>query len=61
MALVAICDLCGKPLAAEEARVFKVKELRVSWHERYWESIDVHNECMLKLLNGVRAERPETE
>ena len=30
MALIAVCDLCGKPIKESEARVFKVKELKLS-------------------------------
>ena len=56
MALIAVCDLCGKPIKESEARVFKVKELKLSWHERYWENIDVHNACMKKLLDSMRPE-----
>lgn len=60
MSLVAICDLCGRPLSADEARVFKIKELKISWHERGWENIDAHNECIRKLLQAAHSLTPPT-
>lgn len=61
MARIAICDLCGKPIDTDEPRIFKIKELKVSWHERYWEEIDAHNDCILKLLRNVHPENQQNE
>ena len=54
MSYIAVCDLCGKPLkdGLSSAR-FKVKKLNASWDEHWWQKIDVHEECVQKLLNGV--------
>lgn len=55
MAMQMMCDLCGKPIigSARNPRCFKVKELTTSWHEQWWQYIDVHDECVRKLLNAV--------
>ena len=55
MAMQMLCDLCGKPIIGSSGnpRCFKVKELTASWHERWWQYIDVHDECVRKLLNAV--------
>lgn len=48
-----ICDLCGKPLGYK-SRIFKVKEYKGLLDLGRWESIDVHDECLEKLLKAKR-------
>jgi len=48
------CDLCGKPLSDNESRNFKIKELKASWDEHWWQRIDAHVECVEKLLDSVK-------
>lgn len=59
--LVMLCDLCGKPID-EGRRHFKVKERKFSWYESWWcwENIDVHDECVKKLLEAVAEEKDES-
>ena len=47
------CDLCGKPMDSD-SRTFKIKELKVSWHEFWWERIDAHDECIKKLFDSKK-------
>ena len=58
--LVMLCDLCGKPID-EGRRHFKVKERRFSWGDSWWEEIDVHDECVKKLLEGVKQKEADTK
>lgn len=55
MAMQMICDLCGKPIigSSKNPRCFTVRELTASLHKRSWQDIDVHDECVRKLLNAV--------
>ena len=53
MAMVMNCDLCGKPISGQIPRCFKIKELKGSWHEQYWEFIDAHADCVRKLFNAT--------
>lgn len=46
-----ICDLCGKPLDYR-SRVFKVKEYKSFRDSWWWERIDVHDDCLEKLLKA---------
>lgn len=48
-----VCDLCGKPLDYK-SRNFKVKELKCLRDMCWWERIDVHDECLKKLLEAKR-------
>lgn len=57
--IIACCDLCGKPIN-EAGRHFKIKERKFSWHESWWENIDVHDECVKKLLEAVAEEKDES-
>ena len=55
MAYVLVCDLCGKPLTSEESSEhYKIKKLRFSWHESWWETIDIHKQCREKLFGLVK-------
>lgn len=60
---VKICDLCYKPLG-DECRLFKVKELKRVRTEagifRKWQTIDVHTDCLKKLLSA-KVNSQETE
>ncbi len=47
------CDLCGKPIDSD-SQTFKIKELKVSWNEFWWEQIDAHNECIKKLFDSKK-------
>lgn len=48
------CDLCGEPLLnIEKSRSFKIKELKFSWHESWWQRIDTHEECIKKLFDSL--------
>ena len=63
MALQLMCDLCGKPIESlQPARRFKVKERKgISCCDRFWwEEIDVHESCVIKLLTAKR-EKTESE
>ena len=46
-----VCDLCGKPMYSD-SRACKIKELKFSWHEFWWEKIDAHDECIKKLFDS---------
>lgn len=59
MATANICDICGKVISdCQRNRNFKVKEL-VSffsydgWKSNHWVNIDVHEECLDKLLQAA--------
>lgn len=57
MGQIVVCDLCGKKLTGGmEQRNFKVKELKSSWDALRWQRIDVHRECLEKLLEAVNSE-----
>ena len=48
-----VCDLCRKPLDYK-SRTFKIKELKCLREWCWWERIDVHDECLKKLLEAKR-------
>ena len=57
MALQLMCDLCGKPIEfVQAARRFKIKERKgVACYDRFWwEEIDAHESCVIKLLTAKR-------
>ncbi len=54
-----LCDLCGKPIKYD-GRLFKIKELKSSWHERYWMELLVHDECVKAIVAAAR-ERSEDD
>lgn len=58
MSTIVHCDLCGKPMT-DFSRTFKVKELKGSWYDFSWTTIDVHDACIKKLMDAVE-ERKET-
>lgn len=58
--IIACCDLCGKPIN-ETGRHFKVKERKFSWHESWWEYIDVHDDCVKELLKAIKQKESEEE
>lgn len=49
MSAVLVCDLCGKPLDGRSS-LFKVKRYSHIWE--LWEHIDVHDECIRKLMDA---------
>lgn len=55
-----LCDLCGKPIESG-GRLFKIKELKSSWHERYWVELLAHDECVKAVVLTYQAERGEDE
>ena len=52
-----LCDLCGKPIKSE-GRLFKIKELKSNWHERYWVELFAHDKCVKAIVAAAR-ERSE--
>ena len=50
------CDLCGKPIESD-CRAFKVKELKHSMYEIWWEKIDAHAECVKAVIDSVRKKK----
>ena len=55
-----ICDLCKKPLrSGGRAFKFKIKEEWCSWDDHGWNYIDVHEDCLKKLLNGTKENNDE--
>ena len=59
MGQIYICDLCKKPLADKPNHKYRIKRLDVLWDERFWTELDVHDECMEKLLDAVEKEGDE--
>ena len=55
------CDLCGKPLDSDKSRNFKIKELKVSWHESWWQRMDAHDECIKKLFDSKKKNNDSLE
>ena len=53
-----LCDLCGKPIKSA-GRLFKIKELKSSWHESYWVKLLAHDECVKAVVSAYQAERKE--
>lgn len=54
-----LCDLCGEPIKSE-GRLFKIKELKSSWHVGYWIELLAHDECVKAVAEAAR-ERSENE
>lgn len=61
MGTIHVCDLCGKPLPLDEGRFgsgykkYKIKERYPFGWEFRWETIEVHEECLRKLMNSASA------
>lgn len=50
------CDLCGKPIKDGEAwSRYKMKRLHFSFHESWWERIEVHNACLEYLYRKLES------
>lgn len=58
MSAVLICDLCGKPLDGRSS-IFKVKRYSHIWE--FWERIDVHDECIRKLMDAKKIGATDNE
>lgn len=55
MGVIHVCDLCGKPLGLDDyCKKYKIKEEWTSWWEHGWSTIEAHDECVRKLLDGVK-------
>lgn len=56
MGVIHVCDLCGKPLGLDGyKKKYKIKEETTSlWGEHGWVTIEAHDECVRKLLDGVK-------
>ena len=58
MATIKLCDLCGKPLDKAANTKYKVKREWESWPcDRGWETIEVHDECVFRLLSAVKEKK----
>ena len=61
MGAIHVCDLCGKPLPLDEGRfgsdykMYKIKERYPFGWEFRWKTIEVHEECLRKLMNSASA------
>ena len=54
------CDICGKEIVnPDTASEFKLKKLEHRWHERWWTSLAVHNECWVDLCKLIKQKREE--
>lgn len=53
-----LCDLCGKPIKSE-GRLFKIKEFKSSWHERYWINLLAHDECVKAIVAAAETVVPD--
>lgn len=64
MAYIKICDLCGQPIGDNEARKYRIKQLKhhfdyfdgMSWTS--WDEIDAHAECIDVLFNKAKEPTP---
>ena len=54
------CDICGKELTKPD-KIFeaKIKKLVYSWHECWWEKLDVHEECWKDLCEIIKQRQEE--
>lgn len=48
------CDICGKEITnRSEASEFKLKKRVYSWHESWWERLNVHTDCWEYLCKEI--------
>ena len=59
MGRIYICDLCKKPLADKPSHKYRFERLNNVWFEGFWTELDVHDECVEKLLDTVEKEGDE--
>lgn len=54
------CDICGKELTKPD-KIFeaKIKKRVYSWHEYWWEKLDVHEECWKDLCELIKQRQEE--
>ena len=57
MGMMYVCDLCKQPLIDKPNHKYRVKRLDCRWGESYWVDLDVHDECVYKVIAAVRKEK----
>ena len=59
MGQIYICDLCKKPLSEKDHHKYRVKRRDASLADSWWTEIDVHDECVDKVLKEVLKQEAE--
>ena len=52
MSRVLVCDLCGKPIKGLPSE-YKIKKRKYSFYESWWDRLECHDECAMKLINAL--------
>lgn len=54
------CDICGKEIT-DTFREFKIKKRVHSFHESWWEKMDVHTSCWANLCDILKDLKSQEE
>ena len=53
------CDICGRDIQESSASRYKIKKLEHSFHESWWERLDVHDKCWRDLAMIIKKQRSQ--